>query len=139
MGYFSFRNGQSSVQALAHQLMTQVGQRIDTKLDAYLETPHRLNQLHVSAAQNGYVDVNDPAALQRYFYLQLQNFDTFSTTSFENRQTGIYLDVQRQADGQFYVGQSGQANQLNLYQLNAAGQRSDYYQTMELSWFSYPW
>lgn len=139
MGYFSFRNGQSSVQALAHQLMTQVGQRIDTKLDAYLETPHRLNQLHVSVAQNGYVDVNNPAALQRYFYLQLQNFDTLSTTSFENRQTGIYLDVQRQADGQFYVGQSGQANQLNLYQLNAAGQRSDYYQTMELSWFSYPW
>lgn len=139
VGYFSFRNGQRSVQTLAYQLMTQVGQRIDTKLDAYLETPHRLNQLHVSAAQNGYVDVSDPAALQRYFYLQLQNFDTLSTTSFEDWQTGLYLDVQRQADGQFYMGQSGEANQLNLYRLDAAGDRGDYDQTTELSWFGYPW
>lgn len=117
----------------------EVGQRIDTKLDAYLETPHRLNQLHVSAAQNGYVDVNNPAALQRYFYSQIQVFETLSTTSFENRRTNIYLDVQRQANGQFYVGQSGQDNRLDLYQLDAVGNRSAYYQTADLNWFSYPW
>ncbi|MGP1384497.1 MAG: diguanylate cyclase domain-containing protein [Thainema sp.] len=139
VGYFSFRNGQQGVQNLAHQLMIQVGQRITAKLDVYLETPHRLNRLHVSAIQNGYVDVNDREALQRYFYAQLQSFDTLSTTSFENRQTSVLLEVQRQANERFYVGESGAANRFTLYELDAAGNRHDPSQTTDSSWFSYPW
>lgn len=139
VGYFSFRNGQQGVQELAHQLMSQVGQRITTKLDVYLETPHRLNRLHVSATQNGYVDVNDPDALQRYFYMQLQNFETLSTTSFENRQTNRLLEVQHPADDQFYVGESGSANRFTLYELDAAGKRGNLSQITDSTGFSHPW
>ena len=47
VGYFSFKNGQSSVNQLANQLIDKAGEQAKTHLDTYLALPQQLNHLKV--------------------------------------------------------------------------------------------
>jgi signal transduction histidine kinase/FixJ family two-component response regulator len=74
-GYLSLRNGQKAVNDLADRLREETSGRIGTHLDSYMGTPHKLIQSSWDAIDLGLVNKEDPAALGRFFWRQVNNFD----------------------------------------------------------------
>jgi microcompartment protein CcmL/EutN len=78
VGYLSFKNGQQAVNVLDTQLMSEICDRIEQNLHAYLETPHKVNQSNAAAISLGQLKVQDLPALERHFWQQLRIFDTLT-------------------------------------------------------------
>ncbi len=72
--YLSFKNGQKAVNNLATQLQSEISDRIQQKLDTYLETPHQINQINLQAVQLGLLNIQDFQSTGNYFWKQLQVF-----------------------------------------------------------------
>jgi len=60
VGYFSFRNGQETVQDLSSQLRHEITARIEQQLQSYVDIPHSINRINASALIDG--DINIPQA-----------------------------------------------------------------------------
>jgi signal transduction histidine kinase len=99
VGYFSHRNDQAAVHDLADQLMIQVSDRVDQKLDTYLALPHQVNQLNRDVIQRGLLDPKDLDAAERYFFRQSQVFKQFSILSY------VLPDQTMAAAGRWFKGQ----------------------------------
>ena len=78
VGYFSFRNGQKSVQNLAEQLMVEIEILISEHIDTYLATPHTVNQLNKHALDLGQLNTQDLRSMEQHFWRQSQVFDLVS-------------------------------------------------------------
>lgn len=91
VGWLSFQNGRQSVDDLALRLQQEVTGRIQEHLNAYLETPHLINEISAEAIRLNLLDTNDPAALERYFWQQAQTFNTIRYVYWGNPEGGIVL------------------------------------------------
>ncbi|MFP4298888.1 MAG: adenylate/guanylate cyclase domain-containing protein [Spirulinaceae cyanobacterium] len=78
VGYLSFRNGQQAVNDLAKQLRNEVTQRIQDRLDGYLETPHLINQINANDVRIEKLNLRDSRQLERHFWQQIQLFNSAS-------------------------------------------------------------
>ncbi|VXD22328.1 Two-component hybrid sensor and regulator histidine kinase [Planktothrix serta PCC 8927] len=78
IGWLSFRSSQTSVEEVAHQLRSEISNRIEQKLNQFLEVPHLINQLNLDAIKSGYIDIDNIQGLKRHFWLQLQSFKTIN-------------------------------------------------------------
>ncbi|MCV6636335.1 sensor histidine kinase [Candidatus Albibeggiatoa sp. nov. NOAA] len=125
-GYLSFLNGQKAVDDLASQLQEEVTSRIHEHLKAYLETPHLINENHYNATKLGLLDIDDPVLLGRFFWHQLQVFDSVSTIYYGNNEGGIVL-AGRQIDGSFNIEQTTDfaAGPYQIFDTNNQGVRSE--------------
>ena len=74
-GYLSLRNGQKAVNDLASRLQNEVSDRIDLRLDNYLETARIIVENNRDALQLGLLDRNDTEQITHYFWKQVHNFD----------------------------------------------------------------
>ncbi|MEK7991917.1 MAG: ATP-binding protein [Thiotrichaceae bacterium] len=124
-GYLSYINGQKAVDDLAGQLQEEVTSRIHQHLKAYLEIPHLINQNHYNAAKLGLLDIEDPVLLGRFFWHQLQVFDSVSTIYFGNTNGGIVV-AGRQTDGSFNIEQTKDfvAGPYQIFDSSSEGIRS---------------
>ena len=59
VGYFSFRNSQQTINDLANQLMTKASRLVNEHLNAYLATPHQINQINADAVELGHLDLQN--------------------------------------------------------------------------------
>jgi signal transduction histidine kinase len=125
-GYFSFINGQRAVDDLAGQLQEEVTNRILQHLRAYLEIPHLINQNHYNLTKLGLLQLDDPIILGKFFWQQLQVFETVSTVYYGNRDGGIIL-AGRQIDGSFNIEQTKDfmAGPYQIFRVNENGDRLD--------------
>lgn len=73
--YFSLRNGQESVNALALKLRKEVSDRINQHLDSYLRTPQQVAQLNADAIRFGAIDPNDFQKSGRLLRRQIETFN----------------------------------------------------------------
>lgn len=71
-GYLSFQNGQQAVNTVAGQLRSEITTRIKEHLHTFLDTPHRINQINASLFRQGQLKANDPQALERHFWQQIE-------------------------------------------------------------------
>lgn len=124
VGYLSFINGQEAVNEAAVKVRQTSYAQILQHLDSFLEAPHRVNQLNANYIQISDLDLDDPIALQNYFWQQLQIFDTTSYIYFGNTKGGIML-LARRADGSFVARQTDQfaAGKSTVYNMTAKGNR----------------
>ena len=74
-GYFSLRNGQKAVNDLAGQLQNEVSDRIDLRLDNYMETASRIVENNYDAFELGLLTTEDTEKVGHYFWKQVHNFD----------------------------------------------------------------
>lgn len=74
-GYLSLRNGQKAVNDLASRLRTEVSQRIDQRLDSYMETPPRVVENNLNAVDLGLLDLNNTDEITSFFWKQVYTFD----------------------------------------------------------------
>jgi two-component system, sensor histidine kinase ChiS len=100
-GYLSFRNGQKAVNELANQLLQEVNSRISQHLKIYLETPYRINKINEDMINLGLLDLQNSAILERYFWLQMKEFDSVTFIGFGNNQGGFVTTI-RQYDGSLF-------------------------------------
>lgn len=123
-GWFAWRNGQQTVQKLASQLEEEIGDRIHLKLQTYLAIPQQINQINADAIRLGILNVNDPKALERYFWHQLRVFDSVSEIFFAN-ETGGYVLAGRQDDGSLVIEITNHFTQgeYRSYSTDAQGNR----------------
>lgn len=124
VGYLSFINGQEAVNEAAVKVRQTAYEQILQHLDSFLEAPHRVNQLNANYIQMSELDLDDPIALQNYFWQQLQIFDTTSYIYFGNTDGGIML-LARRADGSFVARQTDgfAAGKSTVYSMTSRGSR----------------
>jgi len=89
VGYLSFRNGHQAVNDLALQLRDEVTHRIKEHLNTFLNTPHQINRLNAAALADGFLNIDDPRALERYFRKQILVFPSVSSIYFGNPRGGL--------------------------------------------------
>lgn len=98
VGYFSFRNSQQTINDLANQLMTKASRLVNEHLNAYLATPHQINQINADAVELGHLDLQNYPKLGHYFWKQLQVFNvgyiSYATVKGEFAAAGYYKNPQ---------------------------------------------
>jgi signal transduction histidine kinase len=74
VGYLSFKNGQKAVNDLADHLMVQSSNLVVERLDNFLQTPQKINQINLDAIAIGLLDLKDFKTAGHYFWKQLQTY-----------------------------------------------------------------
>jgi two-component system cell cycle sensor histidine kinase/response regulator CckA len=123
IGYLTFQNSQSAVNALAGQLHTEVTARIQERLDGYLATPQLINQLNLDGVHLEQVKLQDLDSLGRHFMTQIQRFDSVVSIAYANQQAE-YAGATQKING-LTLSFSGQStnNVLTTYRSNAQGKQ----------------
>ncbi len=122
VGYFSFRNGQKSVQNLAEQLMGEIEVLISEHLDTYLATPHTVNQLNKHALDLGQLSTEDLRSMEQHFWRQSQVFDLVSYIQFGNAQ-GEFVGLEVNDDRTIRYQVTEFQKSLQTYAIEPQGQR----------------
>ncbi len=122
VGYFSFRNGQKSVENLAEQLMVEIEALISEHLDTYLATPHIVNQLNKHALALGQLDLQDLRSMEQHFWRQSQVFDLVSYIQFGNAQ-GEFVGLEINDDRTLRYQVTEFQKSLQTYTIDSQGNR----------------
>ena len=126
IGYFSFRNGQKTIEQLSNQLMTEVNYRIEDKLNSYLETPHLINKINANALMNGELNLNNIEQLEIHFWQQIQLFKSASYIYFASPDN-FFSGVERFSQDQFnivYWDNKNPASKFYTYKTDEQGKRT---------------
>ncbi len=94
VGWLSFRNGQKAVNDVATQLRSEISDRIQQRLESYLETPHLIDRINVKAARLGELNIQDTQRMGRYFWEQIQMFKSVNLI-YVGTQQGEYIGAKR--------------------------------------------
>ncbi|MDJ0598049.1 MAG: ATP-binding protein [Crocosphaera sp.] len=121
-GYLSLRNGQQAVNDLAHQLQSQVSNRITERLEDYLKTPPLINQVNVDNTELGVVNINNWQRLERYFWQQMTTFPSIYSI-YIGLLKGESIGVNRENDGTLISKMTQNFPKRNLYLLDNQGNR----------------
>lgn len=122
VGYFSFRNGQQSVQDLAEQLIYNVSVRIENHVLNYLNRPHTILRVTHDGVQAGTVNLDDFETLEQYFWNIVNEGDLESYISYGNEQ-GEFVGVEYVETGEMQLKIRTFATEpyRDVYRLDAAG------------------
>ena len=101
-GWLSLRNGQKAVNDVATQLRSEISNRIEQNLHTYLASAHQVNQSLAATIDLNLLDVQNQSGLERYFWHQLQVFESVNAIYFGNPLGGLAL-VQRHEDDKFFI------------------------------------
>ncbi|MBD2016572.1 PAS domain-containing protein [Microcoleus sp. FACHB-53] len=126
-GWISLRSGQKAVQEVTTQLHREITQRLEQHLNSYLKVPQIANHLNADAINLGLLNINDLPTLERYFWNQLQTFDSLGYLAL-GKENGDYVEVLRQNDGQFLVRVKDAATgtSRHTYTLSEEGKRGKF-------------
>jgi signal transduction histidine kinase/class 3 adenylate cyclase/ActR/RegA family two-component response regulator len=123
VGYLSFRNGQQAVNNVASQLRQEISDRISDRLQGYMATPHKLNQVKANAFELGDLNLQEIPRIQRHFWKQMQTFDTVSVTYIATP-AGDFIAARRNNDGTFLLQERTELTNgdMNYYAANNRGE-----------------
>ena len=93
-GYLSYRNGQKAVQDLASQLMDELGNHVNERLDNYLEEPLLITQINTDAVRVGQLALKNLSVIENRFLLEMQRFQSVQEIYLGTAE-GDYLGVYR--------------------------------------------
>ncbi|MGL5795296.1 MAG: ATP-binding protein, partial [Waterburya sp.] len=123
VGYFSFRNGQETVNDLASQIRRELTNRIEEKLRIYTEAPNVINRLNASAFAQGNIDV-DNAKGEDKFWEQINIFPSTSLIYCGSESNGAVFGVGRLAGKnslRFWESNPSTGNISQFYRLDSKG------------------
>ncbi|MDJ0703000.1 MAG: response regulator [Leptolyngbyaceae cyanobacterium MO_188.B28] len=126
VGYFSWRNGQKTVNDLAAQLLEEVGDRIQLHLNTYLNTPHQLNHLNQTVLEQGLLSAQDMRGLERFLLGQFKSFESVNYIAWGNEQ-GDYVGVTRRQDNSLSIEAADAATdfEYHAYTVTPDGHRGE--------------
>jgi hypothetical protein len=143
VGYLSFKNGQEAVKELADRLMDKSSDLVSERLDNYLATPQKINQINLDAIELGLLDLKDFKTAGHYFWKQLQSYPDiayidYALTSGEFVGAGGFLVEQG-----LTIEEKSAATKWkdNIYATDSDGNRTkivkvyDDYEPLQESWY----
>ncbi|WP_162139132.1 ATP-binding protein [Synechococcus sp. PCC 7336] len=101
-GWLSIRNGRRAVEDLANQLINEVSDRVEQKLESHLEIPHLINQLTANAFENRLLDIDDPNEIERHLFGQVKTFEWVSYVYMGSAGGGL-ISPGRRLDGTYAI------------------------------------
>ncbi|MDB9510772.1 ATP-binding protein [Kamptonema animale CS-326] len=124
-GWLSVRNGQEAVNNVATQLRSEVSERINQKLNEYLEAPHLVNQINLKAVRLGYLNVKDLASLERYFGQQVQLFPTAGSIMFGSQKYNGFIGALKPKKDVLQIMEAGKltGGSIRFYDITKSGKR----------------
>lgn len=138
-GYLSMRNGQRAINDLADQLTTEVSDRIDQRLDNYLNIPKTINRQNESLIEQNLLNLNDFEVTGKHFWKQVQiygvNYIQFGTKNGEFIGAGDYGDRQVKIE-EIPLGKPGITFK---YDVDAKGNRTRLVEQSEFEPRNEPW
>ncbi|NET38470.1 MAG: HAMP domain-containing protein, partial [Cyanothece sp. SIO1E1] len=139
-GWFSLRNGQRAVNTLAKQLQGEVAARIEQRVQAFLSAPHIVHRVLASGIQSGDLDLSNFAALENYFWYQVQGYDLVRYLYFANEQ-GDFIGIQQlDDDGTIIkIRNAATAPIREQYRLTQPGERGELIKAKEYYPPTRPW
>ena len=123
VGYFSFRNGQQTVNEVTTKLRNKVTFSVQQHLQNYLATPQLIVELNQKAAKLEQLALNDLKAIEIDFWQQIQIFGSVYAIYFGNEK-GQFAYIKREADNAFIAKPVEIVPQRRAYLLDETGQRS---------------
>ncbi len=100
VGWLSFRNGQQAVNELANELMDEVGSRVETHLEPFLELPFNVSQDLKDILDLDFVSRSDIDPIKDYFIRKFRQYPQLTWLTFATEDPN-YLDVVSDGSGGF--------------------------------------
>ncbi|MEG4234951.1 ATP-binding protein [Microcoleus sp. Pol11C3] len=124
-GWLSLRNGQKAVNNVATQLRSEVSERINQKLNEYLEAPHLVNQINLEAVRLGQIDVQNLPRLERYFVQQVKLFPTAGSIMFGSQKYDTFIGALKPKKDTLQSMEAGKATggSVRFYDITKDGER----------------
>ena len=94
-GWLSHYHGQKTVHKLASDLLIQAKYRVQERTNHLLQRTQELAQANAFAYEQGYISLDQPQALQRHFWQQIQNTVTAPEEIFIGNEQGKLLAVRK--------------------------------------------
>ena len=122
-GYFSWRNGQKTVESMAIRLSEEVSAHVGKHVLDFTNTPAQFIEVNRAAIRAGTLDINDSARVARYFWEQTQVSESVPYVYYAN-QKGDFLGVWKQSENltTFRLRDATTAPDRIVFQLNARGE-----------------
>jgi PAS domain S-box-containing protein len=126
VGYFSFRNGQETVQDLSSQLRHEITARIEQQLQSYVDIPHSLNRVNASALVEGDINILEAEGFNQ-LWEQAKIYPNTNLIYCASEQDGSLLGVGRNENDRSlrlitYNQKTGHLG--HYYNLNSVGDRT---------------
>ncbi len=124
-GYLSFKNGQKAVDDLAAQLRDEITNRIEQRLNSYLEIPHLINQINADDVAIGKLNLENERLLELHLWKQIQLFDAASYIYFGSPEE-VFVGSERAGNGSFnvaYWSKESPEGKFYTYTTNEKGDR----------------
>lgn len=130
VGYLSFQSGQRTVEDLANQMMTGVGERICDRLEQYLHTSQEALTVNQFKVQQGTLNLQDWNQTQQQLWQQMSLHPSLSSTGFwqERGRAISYGRIMSEQERSFASKVTGYPLALNTVYLSVSdrGQRRFY-------------
>ncbi|MBD3882463.1 response regulator [Phormidium tenue FACHB-886] len=138
-GWLSLQNGQKAVNDVASQLRAEVSNRINQRLDSYLEAPHAINRINALAYTQGRLDLSNLRGLDSYFWGQAQWSEGISSSALATSE-GYLVGAN---PSQRYIFTADPVKRvIQRYRPDAKGNRTDFliserknYDPRERTWY----
>jgi signal transduction histidine kinase len=139
VGFFSFHNGQQTVNEVTTKLRDEVTFSVQQHLHNYLATPQLIVELNQKAAKLDQFTPNNLKEIELDFWQQIQIFDSVDAIYFAN-QAGQFAYLKKEARDTFVAKPVEVIPQRRKYLLDKTGKRtkflgSEYYDPLIRPWY----
>lgn len=129
-GYFSWRNGQKTVESLAMRLSREVTAHIEEHIYQYTNIPSLFLKINNANIKAGNLDLNNLVNLERNFWLQTQVTQKITTLYFGNEK-GDFIEVDMTKEPKVAIRSEFTAPRWEIYNLNDQGNKINLIKTEE--------
>jgi len=124
VSYLCYRNGQTTVDNLGHQLIAETNGRVIQEIRTYLQAPVIANQISVDSVQGGRAYLQNDAALEKMLLDRLNQYDSISAVLFASPE-GQFRLVERLPEFYLGVADPPNPNRIQIYRLDQQGRRQE--------------
>ena len=144
--FLSFTKGNDAVEQIKIKIRERTLVELKASIEEYMNNAHRLNEATENFISKGHLNINNPIALQDFFWNQLKVHQNVNYIYFGYKNGGIVL-IARRTDGTFVVRQTGiqsgtfPAGTSKVFSLDSNGRRSKlirvrkYFDSRTRPWF----
>ncbi|MEM6610760.1 MAG: diguanylate cyclase [Cyanobacteria bacterium P01_C01_bin.72] len=137
-GYFSWRNGQKTVEALALRLSREATSHTEKHVAHYLDTPTTFLKLNRVLASSQRLDLSDLQDLQDSFWQQTQINPQINTLYFGN-EMGDFVEIEMKDPPKLVVRDAKTAPYWHIYGLDERGNKTELISKKEYDPRQRPW
>ncbi len=125
-GWLAFRNGQKTASTLASQTRSEITNRIQQHLNAYLEEPFHITQTNIDSVKLGELNLGNKIALERHFAAQLKFYGVIVSQIYVGMTSGGIVLAGSQDDGSPISKTTEKFPQRHVYALDQLGNRTKF-------------